>query len=91
MSRLIMGVFKPRRQGGWEGYVRTLVMNARLRFVPNDERSSPSAPVFRVMLGVARVGDAWESQWGSGERRTFYRVMVYLPVVISWVSGLSGL
>ena len=86
MTRLILGVFKIARSGGWEGEVKTLLIKARVRFVPNDDRVSANAPVFRVMLGNCRVGDAWEAQWGGERPRTFWRVSLddpFLPAPIS--------
>ena len=79
MSRLVLGVFQPTRQGGWEGELRTLTMAAKLRFVPNDDRGSVNAPAFRAMVGAARVGDAWEARWGADRSRTYYRVILDDP------------
>jgi len=86
MSRLIIGVFKIARSGGWEGEIKTLQANARVRFVPNDDRANVNAPAFRVMLGGSRVGDAWEAQWGGERPRSFLRVSLddpFLPAPIS--------
>jgi uncharacterized protein (DUF736 family) len=86
MNRLIIGVFKIARSGGWEGEIKTLLANAKVRFVPNDDRASANAPAFRVMLGSSRIGDAWEAQWGGDRPRTFWRVSLddpFLPAPIS--------
>ncbi|EJL24483.1 hypothetical protein PMI01_04664 [Caulobacter sp. AP07] len=86
MNRLIIGVFKIARSGGWEGEIKTLVANAKVRFVPNDDLVSPNAPAFRVMLGNSRIGDAWEAQWGGDRPRGFLRVNLddpFLPAPIS--------
>src|SRR3546814_2610681 len=68
----VIGIFKPSKEGGWEGNLRTLGINERLRLVPNDDRSSDDAPAFRVMLGRQRIGDAWEActQDGRSEEHT---------------------
>ena len=86
MNRLIIGIFKIARSGGWEGGVKTLLANAKVRFVPNDDRVSANAPAFRVMLGSSRIGDAWEAQWGGDRPRSFLRVSLddpFLPTPIS--------
>jgi uncharacterized protein (DUF736 family) len=87
MTRLILGVFKIARSGGWEGEVKTLLINARVRFVPNDDRVSANAPVFRVMLGSSRIGDAWEAQWGGDRPRSFLRVSLDDPFLPSPISA----
>lgn len=86
MIKLVIGNFKPSRGGGWEGEVRTLVANAKVRFVPNDDRASPKAPVFRVMAGSSRIGDAWEARWGGDGARSYFRVSLddpFLPAPLS--------
>ncbi len=69
-----IGHFRQSKSGGWEGELRTLTMNARLRLVPNDDRASPNAPIYRVMVGWSHVGDAWEMATKSDPPRTFYRL-----------------
>lgn len=86
MTRLIIGVFKIARSGGWEGEIKTLQANVRVRFVPNDDRANVNAPAFRIMLGSSRIGDAWEAQWGGDRPRSFLRVSLddpFLPAPIS--------
>lgn len=86
MNRLVIGVFKTARSGGWEGEIKTLVASAKVRFVANDDRASANAPAFRVMLGSCRIGDAWEAQWGGDRPRSFWRVSLddpFLPAPIS--------
>ena len=86
MIKLTIGAFKASKGGGWEGEIRTLLANAKVRFVPNDDRVSPNAPAFRVMLGSSRIGDAWEARWGGDHPRSFFRVSLddpFLPAPIS--------
>ena len=86
MIKLTIGAFKASKSGGWEGEIRTLLANAKVRFVPNDDRVSPNAPAFRVMLGSSRIGDAWEARWGGDHPRSFFRVSLddpFLPAPIS--------
>lgn len=80
MNRLTIGVFKLARDGGWEGEIRTLTLNAKVRFAPNDDRAHAHAPVFRVMFGGVRIGDAWEGRWGADRAHPFYRVSLDDPL-----------
>src|SRR3546814_18737728 len=75
----VIGIFKPSKEGGWEGNLRTLGINERLRLVPNDDRSSDDAPAFRVMLGRQRIGDAWEACTQDGKERDYLRLRLHDP------------
>ncbi|HEY9578289.1 MAG TPA: DUF736 family protein [Rhizorhapis sp.] len=75
----VIGIFKPSKEGGWEGNLRTLGINERLRLVPNDDRSSDDAPAFRVMLGRQRIGDAWEACTQDGKERDYLRLRLDDP------------
>lgn len=55
-----IGMFMPAKDGGWIGYIRTLAIDAKVRVVPNDDRSHDNAPDFRIFVGNCRIGDAWE-------------------------------
>lgn len=81
MSKLIIGAFKLAKTGGWEGEVKTLAFNAKVRFAPNDDRVHPKAPDFRVLVGQSRIGDAWEARWGADGARIFYRVTLDDPLL----------
>lgn len=81
MIRLVIGVFRPTRQGGWEGDLRTLSLSSRLRFVPNDDLAPVNAPIFRIMIGMSRVGEAWEATWGLGRSRIYYRATLDDPLL----------
>jgi uncharacterized protein (DUF736 family) len=87
MNRLTIGHFKLAREGGWEGEIRTLTLNAKVRFVPNDDRAHANAPVFRVMLGGVRIGDAWEARWGPDRAHLFYRVSLDDPLFLDPMSA----
>ncbi len=56
----IIGTFKPDKDG-YTGTIRTLALNAKVRFVANDQKTSPSAPDFRVLVGLAEIGAAWRN------------------------------
>lgn len=87
MIKLVIGNFKPSRGGGWEGEVRTLVANAKVRFVPNDDRAGPNAPAFRVMVGSSRIGDAWEARWGGDHSRSYFRLSLDDPFLSAPLSA----
>ena len=44
----VIGMFTPTKEGGWSGTIRTLIIDAKLRFVPNDNRDSERAPAFKL-------------------------------------------
>jgi uncharacterized protein (DUF736 family) len=54
-----IGIFTPTKEGGWTGTVRTLSIDAKVKFVPNDNRSNERAPTFRIYVGRSDVGAAW--------------------------------
>lgn len=60
--------------------MRTLTVNARLRFTPNDNRTNPQAPAFRVMIGRSHVGDAWERMRRTDPPRPMFRVVLDDPM-----------
>ncbi len=70
----VIGTFAPTKDGGWSGSVRTLTIDTKLRFVPNDNRDNENAPAFRVYAGKSRVGDAWTAQTSGEAPKDFLRV-----------------
>lgn len=70
----LIGHFRRSRSGGWEGDIRTLTLDVRLRLKPNDDRTSPNAPAFRAMVGWSHVGDGWETRTRSPSSRPMVRV-----------------
>ena len=58
----VIGMFTPTREGGWSGTIRTLTIDAKLRFVPNDNRDSERAPAFKLFVGRSEVGAAWRER-----------------------------
>lgn len=63
----VIGVFTPTKEGGWSGTIRTLTIEAKLRFVPNDNLDSDRAPAFKVFVGRFEVGAAWRERSGEKE------------------------
>lgn len=39
--------------------MRTLAIDAKVKFVPNDNRSNDRAPAFRIYAGQSEIGAAW--------------------------------
>jgi uncharacterized protein (DUF736 family) len=76
---IVIGTFTPSKDGGWSGNIHTLHMNAKVRFVPNDNRSSENAPAFRVFVGRSRIGDAWEARTNSENPKSYLRVVLDDP------------
>jgi uncharacterized protein (DUF736 family) len=56
-----IGNFTPAKDGDWTGSIRTLVMNTKVRLVPNDNRDNENAPAFRILIGYSYIGDVWEA------------------------------
>ena len=77
----VIGVFTPAKDGGWVGTIRTLTINAKLRLVPNDDRTSKKAPAFRVFVGNSRVGEAWEARTGGLNPKDYLRVSLDDPML----------
>ncbi|HUD53259.1 DUF736 domain-containing protein [Parvibaculum sp.] len=63
----VIGMFTSTKEGGWSGTIRTLAIDAKLRFVPNDNRDSERAPAFKLFVGRSEVGAAWRERGGEKE------------------------
>lgn len=70
----VIGTFTPTTEGGWVGSIRTLKIDAKVRFVPNDNRDSEKAPAFRIFAGKSRVGDAWAARTNNENPKDYLRV-----------------
>ena len=57
-----IGSFTRKPDGTYEGTLATLTMQARLRLVPIEEKTSDKAPDFRVYAGRAELGAAWSKE-----------------------------
>ncbi|HEY8602750.1 DUF736 domain-containing protein [Tsuneonella suprasediminis] len=75
----VIDIFKHSKAGGWEGNLRTLGINERLRLVPNDDRSSGNPPDSLVMFGPQRIGDAWEACARDDRQRDYLRLRIDDP------------
>jgi uncharacterized protein (DUF736 family) len=82
-----IGTFMPTKDGGWTGSIRTLTINTKLSFVPNDNRNSDDAPAFRVFVGQSRIGDAWEARSGGDNPKSYLRVKLDDPSLSEPISA----
>lgn len=77
----VIGTFTPAKDGGWVGTIRTLTIDAKVRLVPNDDRTSKKAPAFRVFVGNSRIGGAWEAKTGGLSPKHYFRVKLDDPML----------
>jgi uncharacterized protein (DUF736 family) len=77
----VIGTFTPAKDGGWVGTIRTLTIDAKVRLVPNDDRTSKKAPAFRIFVGNSRIGDAWEERTGGLSPKDYLRVKLDDPML----------
>jgi len=64
---MIIGRLTPAAGGGWSGAIKTLTINVKVQFVPNDNRGNDRAPAFRIFAGRSELGAAWWEQRKSGK------------------------
>jgi len=74
-----IGSFTLAKDGGWTGSIRTLTIDAKVRLVPNDNRENENAPAFRVLVGLSRIGEAWEARSGGDSPKDYLRVRLDDP------------
>lgn len=77
----VIGTFTPAKDGGWVGTIRTLTIDAKVRLVPNDDRTSKKAPAFRMLVGNSRIGEAWEAKTGGLNPKEYLRVRLDDPTL----------
>jgi uncharacterized protein (DUF736 family) len=61
-----IGSFTHKPDGTFEGRLATLTMQARLRLVPLEEKTSDKAPDYRVYAGRVELGAAWSKETAEG-------------------------
>ena len=66
------------KDGKLLGKIQTLSLNASLTFLPNQTKSGPDAPAYRVFSGRTEVGGAWEKT-AESTGRTYYSVRLDDP------------
>lgn len=79
MRSMVIGQFR-RAKDGWNGEIRTPGFSQKVRLVPNDDRVSPNAPAYRLLIGWIAIGDAWEARSRAAPPRNFLRVVIDGPL-----------
>lgn len=82
----VIGTFTPHKDGGWIGTIRTLTINVKARFVPNDNRENEQAPAFRIFAGRSEIGAAWRQRTSGENPREYLSIRLDDP---SWREGMS--
>jgi uncharacterized protein (DUF736 family) len=75
----VIGTFTRAKDGGFEGTIRTLTIDVKARFVPNDNRTSDTAPAFRVFTGRSEIGVAWTARTEGESPREYLSVRLDDP------------
>lgn len=75
----IIGHFTASKDGGWEGTIQTLALNAKIKLVPNDNQSNDKAPAFRVFAGRAEIGAAWKARSQGDNARDYLNLRLDDP------------
>lgn len=83
----VIGTFRPYKDGGWIGTIRTLTINVKARFVPNDTRETEQAPVFRIYAGRSEIGAAWRQRTGGENGREYLSVRLDDPSLPEGISA----
>jgi uncharacterized protein (DUF736 family) len=61
-----IGTFTQQKDG-FTGAVRTLTVNVKVKFVPND-KTKENAPDFRILAGNYEIGAAWKKTAQNSQR-----------------------
>jgi uncharacterized protein (DUF736 family) len=83
----VIGNFAPSKNGGWEGTIQTLTIDAKVRFVPNDNQAGDNAPAFRLFAGKSEIGAAWRQQSAGENPRDYLSVKMDDPSLAAPVSA----
>ncbi len=75
----IIGTFTPTKDGGWNGAIRTLTIDVKAKFVPNDNRENDRAPAFRIFAGRSELGAAWVQRTKDENPRDYLSVQIDDP------------
>ena len=54
---------------------------AKVRLVPNDDRTGKKASAFRVFAGHSRIGEAWKARTGGLSPKGYLKVKLDDPVL----------
>ncbi|WP_137391926.1 DUF736 domain-containing protein [Rhodoligotrophos defluvii] len=83
----VIGTFTPAKDGGWIGTIRTLTIEVKARFVPNDNRDSERAPAFRIFAGRSELGAAWRERTSGENPREYLSVRFDDPGLLEPISA----
>lgn len=83
----VIGTFVPTKEGGWIGNIRTLLIDVKVRFVPNDNQANEAAPTFRVFAGDSEVGAAWRKRTMGEQPREYLSVTLQDPALPEGISA----
>lgn len=83
----VIGTFVPTKEGGWAGTIRTLTIDAKVRFVPNDNRKNEAAPAFRIFAGESEIGAAWHKRSSGESARNYLSVRLDDPTFSEPISA----
>lgn len=75
----VIGTFAPTKDGGWNGAIRTLTIDVKARFVPNDNRENDRAPAFRIFAGHSELGAAWNQRTKGDDPKEYLSVQIDDP------------
>ena len=82
-----IGTFVPTKEGGWTGNIRTLMIDVKVRLVPNDNKENEAAPAFRVFAGDSEIGAAWRKRSGGDEPKDYLSVKLEDPTLPEGISA----
>ena len=83
----VIGRFTPNKEGGWIGTIRTLTIDVKARFVPNDNRDNEHAPAFRIFAGTSELGAAWRQHTSGENPREYLSVRLDDPSLPDGISA----
>lgn len=83
----VIGKFRPCKDGGWAGTIRTLTINVKVRFVPNDNRDNENAPAFKIFAGTSELGAAWRQRTTGEGPREYLSVRLDDPGLLEGISA----
>jgi uncharacterized protein (DUF736 family) len=75
----VIGTFTATKDGGWAGTIRTLTIDVKVRFVPNDNRENDRAPMFHIYSGRSEIGAAWRECTSGSDSRDYLSVRLDDP------------
>jgi uncharacterized protein (DUF736 family) len=78
----VIGTFAPAKDGGWVGTIRTLTIDVKARFVPNDNQDNERAPAFRIFAGRSEIGAAWREHSSGENGRDYLSVRLDDPTLL---------